>query len=152
MNLHVHFHTLVLDGVLAFVPQPPPTDAEVAAVLATIRRRIGRLLARRGLAEPVEEGMARDVTAELSPVLAMARSLPVYVTDSRAKKSIVKTKLGPSLRAIAVRLCMQAQPAQTLVFSSVVELCGSRHFTDVGEVTLKGFPQPVRAHAVLESA
>lgn len=78
MNLHVHFHTLVLDGVfardgegaLAFVPQSPPTDAEVAAVLVTIRRRIGRLLARRGLAEPAEEGMARDVAVELSPVLA----------------------------------------------------------------------------------
>jgi hypothetical protein len=79
MNLHVHFHTLVLDGVFArgtdgaldFYPQPPPTDAEVAAVLATIRRRIGRLLARRGLAEPAEEGMTRDVTADLSPVLAL---------------------------------------------------------------------------------
>ena len=79
MNLHVHFHTLALDGVFArgadgvlgFYPQPPPTDAEVAAVLRTIRRRIVRLLERRGLAEPAEEGMARDVGAELSPVLAL---------------------------------------------------------------------------------
>ena len=79
MNLHVHYHTLALDGVFArgrdgaigFHSQPPPTDAEVAAVLRTIRRRIVRLLKRRGLAEPAEEGMARDVTAELSPVLAL---------------------------------------------------------------------------------
>jgi class 3 adenylate cyclase len=52
---------------------------------------------------------------------------------------------------LAARLCVQAQPSQTLVSSSVVELCGDRHFTDVGELTLKGFPQPVRAHAVVES-
>jgi hypothetical protein len=79
MNLHVHFHTLVLDGVftragdgaLAFMPQPPPTDAEVAAVLAAIRRRVGRLLERRGRIEPAEAGMARDAATDLSPVLAL---------------------------------------------------------------------------------
>jgi class 3 adenylate cyclase len=51
---------------------------------------------------------------------------------------------------LAARLCMQAEPGQTLVSSSVVGLCGERRFTDVGEVSLKGFPQPVRAHAVVE--
>jgi class 3 adenylate cyclase len=51
---------------------------------------------------------------------------------------------------LAARLCMQAEPGQTLVSASVVELCGHRQFTDVGELTLKGFPQPVRAHAVAE--
>ena len=29
-------------------------------------------------------------------------------------------------------------------------MCGDYDFTDVGELTLKGFPQPVRAHAVVE--
>jgi class 3 adenylate cyclase len=51
---------------------------------------------------------------------------------------------------LAARLCMQASPGQTLVSSSVVELCGDRQFTDVGEISLKGFPQPVRAHAIVE--
>ena len=51
---------------------------------------------------------------------------------------------------LAARLCVQAQPGQTLVSSSVVEMCGHRHFADVGELMLKGFPQPVRAHAVVE--
>jgi class 3 adenylate cyclase len=51
---------------------------------------------------------------------------------------------------LAARLCMQAEPGQTLVSASVVELCGARTFTDVGELTLKGFPEPVRAHMVVE--
>jgi class 3 adenylate cyclase len=45
---------------------------------------------------------------------------------------------------------MQASPGQTLVSSSVVELCRDRQFSDVGEIALKGFPQPVRAHAIVE--
>jgi hypothetical protein len=54
---NLHFHTLVLDGVfteepggaLAFHSAPAPSDAEVAAALATIRHRVQRLLVRRGL-------------------------------------------------------------------------------------------------------
>ncbi len=49
---------------------------------------------------------------------------------------------------LAARLCMQAEPGQTLVSSTVAELCTERRFTDLGELTLKGFPQPVRAHAL----
>ena len=57
LNLNVHFHTLALDGVVAaaadgtarFHPVAPPTDAEVGHLLATIRTRILRLLAHRGL-------------------------------------------------------------------------------------------------------
>ncbi|HJQ85709.1 MAG TPA: DUF4242 domain-containing protein, partial [Candidatus Binatia bacterium] len=51
---------------------------------------------------------------------------------------------------LAARLCEQAEPGQTLVSPSVAELCGGRRFTDVGELVLKGFPEPVRAHAVVE--
>ena len=51
---------------------------------------------------------------------------------------------------LAARLCMQAAPSQTLVSSSVAEICGHRQLTDVGELTLKGFPHAVRAHAVVE--
>ena len=53
LNLNVHFHTLVLDGVftegaekmLRFEPTPPPTDEEIGVVLATIRTRVRRLFA-----------------------------------------------------------------------------------------------------------
>ena len=63
LHVNLHFHTLVLDGVftedpggaLAFHPAPAPSDAEVAAVLATVRQRVQRLLVRHGL-EPVSAG------------------------------------------------------------------------------------------------
>jgi class 3 adenylate cyclase len=51
---------------------------------------------------------------------------------------------------LAARLCAHAQPARTLVSSSVVEQCREIRFEDVGEVALKGFPQPVRAHVVVD--
>jgi hypothetical protein len=78
LNLNVHFHTLVLDGVftetatgvLRFHPAPPPSDEEVARLLATIRTRVRRLLARRGL-ESDDEGMTPpDPLAEGSLALA----------------------------------------------------------------------------------
>ncbi len=78
LNANLHFHTLVLDGVfsdgaggeLAFHPAPAPSDAEVAAALATIRHRVQRLLVRRGL-EPADDATGpADLLADESPVLA----------------------------------------------------------------------------------
>jgi hypothetical protein len=78
LNVNLHFHTLVLDGVfteeprgaLAFQPTPAPSDTEVAAALATIRYRVQRLLVRRGL-EPADDATGpADRLADESPVLA----------------------------------------------------------------------------------
>ena len=52
LQLNVHFHTLLLDGVFAegedgsleFHAAEPPSDEEVARPLATIYRRVQRLL------------------------------------------------------------------------------------------------------------
>ena len=59
VNLNVHFHMLVLDGV--YVERPDgtlrfrwvkaPTSAELTALARTIARRVGRYLERRGLIE-----------------------------------------------------------------------------------------------------
>ena len=51
---------------------------------------------------------------------------------------------------LAARLCSHAQSQQILVSNVVAELCEGKAlpFEDLGEVTLKGFDQPVRAHAV----
>jgi class 3 adenylate cyclase len=51
---------------------------------------------------------------------------------------------------LAARLCSHALPEQILVSNVVAELCLGKGlpFQDLGEVTLKGFGQPVRAHAV----
>jgi class 3 adenylate cyclase len=50
---------------------------------------------------------------------------------------------------LAARLCAHAQPEQILVSSTIAELCLGKglSFEDIGEVTLKGFGSPVRAHA-----
>jgi hypothetical protein len=77
LNLNVHFHTLVLDGVftegsgdmLRFQPTPPPTDEEVGLVLATIATRVRRLLRRRGL-DAEADVAPPDLIAEESTALA----------------------------------------------------------------------------------
>jgi hypothetical protein len=78
LNLNVHFHTLVLDGVfqresegrLRFYPSPPPTDLEVAGLLETIRSRILRLLRRRGLIGEDIDPEAQDPFVSQSSLLA----------------------------------------------------------------------------------
>ena len=85
MNLNLHFHTLALDGVfsedatgaLAFHAARPPSDAEVAEVLATVRHRVRRLLVRRGLAPGDDATGPADPLAEESPVLAGIASASV---------------------------------------------------------------------------
>ncbi len=51
---------------------------------------------------------------------------------------------------LAARLCAAAKPGQTLVSTSVTEQCSSIRFEDFGEVVLKGFDQPTRAHALAD--
>ena len=52
---------------------------------------------------------------------------------------------------LAARLCSHASPEQILVSNALAELCLGKGFSfqDVGEVALKGFDRPVRAHAVV---
>ena len=62
LNLNIHFHTLVLDGVFTtsaldavqFHQVASPTDAQVAHLVTSIRTRILRLLGRRGLGPEVD--------------------------------------------------------------------------------------------------
>jgi class 3 adenylate cyclase len=50
---------------------------------------------------------------------------------------------------LAARLCDHARPEQILVSNAIAELCLGKGllFEDLGEVVLKGFGYPVRAHA-----
>jgi len=52
---------------------------------------------------------------------------------------------------LAARLCSHAAPGQILVSNAVAELCVGKTLPliDLGPIALKGFEQPVRAHAVL---
>jgi class 3 adenylate cyclase len=51
---------------------------------------------------------------------------------------------------LAARLCSHAEPAQILVSNVVAELCAGKKLPiqDLGHLNLKGFDQPVQAHAV----
>jgi class 3 adenylate cyclase len=51
---------------------------------------------------------------------------------------------------LAARLCAHAEADQILVSNVVAELCEGKvlAFTELGELSLKGFDRPVRAHAV----
>lgn len=52
---------------------------------------------------------------------------------------------------LAARLCAHAEPEQILISNAVAELCVGKMLPlrDVGQLTLKGFEEPVRAHAVM---
>lgn len=55
---------------------------------------------------------------------------------------------------LAARLCAHALPEQIVVSNAIAELCWGKGivFEDLGEVTLKGFDRPIRAHAVVRSS
>ena len=55
---------------------------------------------------------------------------------------------------LAARVCDRAEPGQVLVSNVVQELCAGKTFAfaDQGEVTLKGFPEPVRLFVVREGS
>jgi hypothetical protein len=83
--LNVHAHALFLDGVfteapdgtLRFHPAPPPTDLEVARLVATIRTRVLRLLRRRGVFLDAADDDTPDPLAETSLALAGITSAAV---------------------------------------------------------------------------
>jgi hypothetical protein len=78
LNLNVHVHALVLDGVyvhngeggLCFHPAVPPADEEMDRLMLTIDRRIGRVLARRGVGDDLGDSGDADPWLEAEPVLA----------------------------------------------------------------------------------
>ncbi len=78
LNLNVHVHALVFDGVFAkdgsrvvgFHPGPRLTALDVAEVLATVEPRSKRLLDRRGLGDGDDQGSVSDAWADEAPVLA----------------------------------------------------------------------------------
>jgi hypothetical protein len=77
LNLNVHVHALVIDGVFAhdgeglrFHPGRRLTRDEVADVVAVIARRIACLLQRRGLTATADEGRPADTWSQEAPALA----------------------------------------------------------------------------------
>jgi class 3 adenylate cyclase len=78
-----------------------------------------------------------------------ARHLKVRVGAAAGEPVEQNNDLFGSTVQLASRLCGHAQPEQILVSNAIAELCLGKGlvFEDLGEVTLKGFGYPVRAHA-----
>ena len=77
------------------------------------------------------------------------RPLKVRVGAAAGEPVEQQNDLFGSTVQLAARLCAHAQPAQILVSNAIPDLCIGKGllFEDVGEVRLKGFGSPVRAHA-----
>jgi class 3 adenylate cyclase len=77
------------------------------------------------------------------------RPLKVRVGAAAGEPVEQHNDLFGSTVQLAARLCAHAQPEQILVSNAIAELCIGKglSFEDVGEVTLKGFNSPLRAHA-----
>ena len=77
------------------------------------------------------------------------RQLKVRVGAAAGEPVEQHNDLFGSTVQLASRLCAHAQPEQILVSNVIAELCLGKGllFEDLGEVTLKGFGYPVRAHA-----
>jgi len=77
------------------------------------------------------------------------RSLRVRVGAAAGEPVEQHDDLFGATVQLASRLCAHAQPEQILVSNAIAELCLGKGllFEDLGDVVLKGFGYPVRAHA-----
>jgi class 3 adenylate cyclase len=77
------------------------------------------------------------------------RSLKVRVGAAAGEPVEQNNDLFGSTVQLAARLCAHAQPEQILVSNAIPDLCIGKGllFEELGEIALKGFGQPVRAHA-----
>jgi hypothetical protein len=75
LNLNIHFHVLALDGVfdaddaprMRFIALAPPDDGEILRVLEGFKRRLARVLDRRGLGSEADDRMeAGDASRQAS--------------------------------------------------------------------------------------
>jgi class 3 adenylate cyclase len=77
------------------------------------------------------------------------RALKVRVGAAAGEPVEQHNDLFGSTVQLASRLCAHAQPEQILVSNVIAELCIGKGllFEDLGEIVVKGFGYPVRAHA-----
>lgn len=95
---------------------------------------------------------ATRIQRELTKHCEMNRECPLKLRIGAAAGEPVEhhDDLFGSTVQLAARLCAHALPEQILVSNVVAELCIGKGlpFEDLGEVILKGFDRPIRAHAV----
>ena len=109
LNINVHFHTLVAEGVFEAQPDGsqrfvaallPPTEIEVARLLASVRRRIVRLVRRHGvdLDAAFDDAQTTDPLLLDSPALAAMQGASVLgriATGPRAGHLVLRLGADP---------------------------------------------------------
>ncbi|HEX4825884.1 MAG TPA: nickel-binding protein [Candidatus Polarisedimenticolaceae bacterium] len=95
---------------------------------------------------------AAKIQSELDRHRAEHDGFPLQVRIGAAAGEPVEENkdLFGSTVQLAARLCAHADPDHILVSHAVVELCLGKGvpFQDLGEVSLRGFEQPIRVHTV----
>jgi len=107
LNLNLHFHVLCLEGVYLdrtaaghkprFVAAEPPTDADIAAVIQKISRRIIRQLRRLGY---LEAGMEPPVATGYDPLRDTAPELARTMAASVQQRVACGERAGQPVRRI----------------------------------------------------
>jgi hypothetical protein len=107
LNLNVHFHMLVLDGVyrregehrLRFVPVPAPSSVELQGLVQRIAERIGRSLERSGLiTRDIENAYLAFDPAEEAPINSLLGASITYriATGSREGQKVFTLQTLPA--------------------------------------------------------
>lgn len=116
LNLHVHFHVMVLDGVFVrdgdagvrFLPASAPTREELDAVVARVNKRAGAWLRRHGYFDgrPLEEGSSEPPTQtalDACAAIAMGRGQVSTLPNAEAAESLeADPESAPDKPAVAV--------------------------------------------------
>jgi hypothetical protein len=137
LQLNLHLHTLVLEGVffesaagaLRFQPLAAPTDTEVARLLATLHRRILRLLCRRGVDTEAAADVGLDPLAEESAALAAVASASIQgrvATGPRAGARVLRIGRNRDAPWVTSRGARQAHLEGFDLHADVVVPAGDR--------------------------
>jgi hypothetical protein len=141
LNLNVHFHTLLLDGVffedqegaLEFRPLPPPTDDEVGGELARIAARVQRLLRRRGCDPWEADGVQAGPLVDESPTLGGLSNASVQGRMALGRHAGARVwRLGGRSRRSVGALDDAAARAPGRFRSSCAAICFDRQWRRTG--------------------
>ena len=133
VNVHLHFHTLVLDGVFArevdgtlrFHPASPPTDDDVRRVVARVRRRLERLgVAGATVAEEDADPLADESAALAS--LSRAAILGRTALGPRAGRGPVRVGADPDAPWVERHVPLHAQDGGFDLHAAVHVAAGDR--------------------------
>jgi hypothetical protein len=106
LNLNVHFHTLLIDGVYEiaaggsalFHPVPAPTDEDVLAVTEQVYRKVARILGERG----EDDGAALTSAGPALATLATASVAGIAATGPRRGARTLRLGSASALEATVV--------------------------------------------------